>query len=159
MSKQQPTRPTFLARAADAACSAGAFHLALAQRAARRVVGIGGGFAGATCARTLKHLDPRLVVTLVEPSTTYTACPFNHEVIGGIRELRDQEFTYDKLAGNGIELAKLAVTGIDPQAHAVTTSEGTRISYDRLVLAPAIDLCWDALPGYCAAAAERMPHA
>jgi sulfide dehydrogenase [flavocytochrome c] flavoprotein subunit len=70
MSKQQPTRPTFLA---GAACSAGAFHPALAQRAARRVVVIGGGFAGATCARTLKRLDPRLVVTLVEPSTT---CPF-----------------------------------------------------------------------------------
>jgi len=80
-------------------------------------------------------------------------------VIGGIRELRYQEFTYDKLAGNGIELAKLAVTGIDPQAHAVTASEGTRISYDRLVLAPGIDLRWDALPGYGAAATERMPHA
>jgi NADPH-dependent 2,4-dienoyl-CoA reductase/sulfur reductase-like enzyme len=53
----------------------------------------------------------------------------------------------------------LAVTGIDPQARAVTTSEGTRISYDRLVLAPGIDLRWDALPGYGAAAAERMPHA
>jgi sulfide dehydrogenase [flavocytochrome c] flavoprotein chain len=159
MSKQQPTRRTFLARAAGAACSAGAFRPALAQRAARRVVVIGGGFAGATCARTLKRLDPRLVVTLVEPSTTYTACPFSNEVIGGIRELRDQEFTYDKLAGNGIELAKLVVTGIDPQARAVTTSEGTRISYDRLVLAPGIDLRWDALPGYGAAAAERMPHA
>ena len=73
MSKQQPTRRTFLARAAGAACSAGTFHPALAQRAARRVVVIGGGFAGATCARTLKRLDPRLVVTLVEPSTT---CPF-----------------------------------------------------------------------------------
>jgi len=46
------------------------------------------------------------------------------KVIGGIRELRDQEFTYDKLAGNGIELAKLAVTGIDPQARAVTMSGG-----------------------------------
>ena len=44
MSKQQPTRRTFLARAAGAACSAGAFHPALAQRAARRVVVIGGGF-------------------------------------------------------------------------------------------------------------------
>ena len=43
-----------------------------------------------------QRLDPRLVVTLVEPSTTYTACPFSNEVIGGIRELRDQEFTMTK---------------------------------------------------------------
>ena len=60
MSKQQPTRRTFLARAVGVACSAGAFHPALAQRAARRVVVIGGGFADATCARTLKRFEPRL---------------------------------------------------------------------------------------------------
>ena len=142
-----------------AAGAAGPLRPAFAQGAAGRVVVIGGGFAGATCARTLKRLDPRLFVTLVEPNTTYTACPFSNEVIAGLRDLRDQEFTYDKLAGNGIELARLAVTGIDPQARAVMMSEGTRVSYDRLVLAPGIDLRWDALPGYGEAAAERMPHA
>ena len=31
--------------------------------------------------------------------------------------------------------------------------------YDRLVLAPGIDIRWDGLPGYNEAAAERMPHA
>ena len=41
---------------------------ALAQGPPARVVVIGGGFAGATCARALKRLDPRLVVTLVEPN-------------------------------------------------------------------------------------------
>ena len=120
---------------------------------------IGGGFAGATCARTLKRLDSRLAVTLVEPSAVFIACPFSNEVIAGLRDLRDQEFTYDKFAGDGIELARMAATGIDPQARAVTLSEGTRLSYDRLVLAPGIDLRWDALPGYSEAAAERMPHA
>jgi len=130
-----------------AAGAAGPLRPAFAQGAAGRVVVIGGGFAGATCARTLKRLDPRLFVTLVEPNTTYTACPFSNEVIAGLRDLRDQEFTYDKLAGNGIELARLAVTGIDPQARAVMMSEGTRVSYDRLVLAPGIDLRWDAFAG------------
>ena len=32
-------------------------------------------------------------------------------------------------------------------------------NYDRLVLAPGIDIRWDGLPGYTEAAAERMPHA
>jgi NADPH-dependent 2,4-dienoyl-CoA reductase/sulfur reductase-like enzyme len=41
----------------------------------------------------------------------------------------------------------------------VTLADGTRLLYDRLVLAPGIDIRWGALPGYDEAAAERMPHA
>ena len=37
-----------------------------ARKAPPRVVVIGGGFAGATCARALKRIDPRIAVTLVE---------------------------------------------------------------------------------------------
>ena len=44
---------------------------ALAQSAAARVVVIGGGFAGATCARALKRLAPPLAVTLVEANAGY----------------------------------------------------------------------------------------
>src|SRR5947209_10363224 len=38
-------------------------------------------------------------------------------------------------------------------------ASGTRLNYDRLVLAPGIDLRWDGLPGYTEAAADLMPHA
>ena len=41
----------------------------------------------------------------------------------------------------------------------VTLTNNARLPYDRLVLAPGIDIRWDALPGYTEAAAERMPHA
>ena len=50
-------------------------------------------------------------------------------------------------------------TGVDAGARAVTLSNGARLPYDRLVLAPGIDIRWDGLPGYTEAAAERMPHA
>ena len=36
---------------------------------------------------------------------------------------------------------------------------GTRLNYDRLILAPGIDIRWGALRGYTEAAAEEMPHA
>src|SRR5690242_20212688 len=88
---------------------------ALAQDAAARVVVIGGGFAGATCARTLKRLDPRLTVTLVEPNAEYAACPFSNLVIAGLRHLRDQQFGYDKLRTAGVELAALSAVAVDPQ--------------------------------------------
>ena len=63
---------------------------------------VGGGFAGATAARALKQADPRIAVTLVEASRTFTACPFSNLVIGGLRELNAQQFGYDKVAADGV---------------------------------------------------------
>jgi sulfide dehydrogenase [flavocytochrome c] flavoprotein subunit len=159
MAGGRSTRRDFLKRAALAACAPLLLRPALAQGSAGRVVVIGGGFAGATCARALKRLDPRLAVTLVEQNATFTACPFSNEVIAGARDLRAQEFNYEELAAAGVALVLLMATGVDPQARVVTLADGTRLSYDRLVMAPGIDLRWDALPGYSEIAAEKMPHA
>jgi sulfide dehydrogenase [flavocytochrome c] flavoprotein subunit len=159
MTGGRSTRRDFLKRAALAACAPLPFGPARAQGSVGRVVVIGGGFAGATCAGSLKRLDPRLSVTLVEQNARFTACPFSNEVIAGLRDLRDLEFAYDTLAGRGVDLARLTATGVDPQARTVSLAGGTRLSYDRLVVAPGIDLRWDALPGYSEAAAEKMPHA
>jgi sulfide dehydrogenase [flavocytochrome c] flavoprotein chain len=132
---------------------------ALAQGAAGRVVVIGGGFAGASCARALKALDARINVTLVEASRTFTACPFSNLVIAGLRELTAQQFGYDKVAAAGVTVAFTAASAVDPQAKSVTLADGNRLAYDRLVLAPGIDIRWDGLPGYDEAAANVMPHA
>src|SRR3954447_4623145 len=132
---------------------------ALAQGAAGRVVVIGGGFAGASCARALKALDARINVTLVEASRTFTACPFSNLVIAGVRELTAQQFGYDKVAAAGIIMAFSMASAVDPQAKSVTLADGNRLAYDRLVLAPSIDIRWDGLPGYDEAAANVMPHA
>jgi len=132
---------------------------ALAQNAPGRVVVVGGGFAGATCARTLKRLDPRIAVTLVEANQIFTACPFSNEVIAGLRDIKAQQFDYKKIADDKVAVSFEPATAVDPQARTVTLSGGIRLPYDRLVLAPGIDLRWDSLPGYTEAAAERMPHA
>ena len=132
---------------------------ALAQGAAGRVVVIGGGFAGASCARALKALDARISVTLVEASRTFTACPFSNLVIAGMRELTAQQFGYDKVAAAGVTMAFSTASAVDPQAKSVSLADGNRLAYDRLVLAPGIDIRWDGLPGYDEAAANVMPHA
>jgi sulfide dehydrogenase [flavocytochrome c] flavoprotein subunit len=132
---------------------------ARAQRAAPRVVVIGGGFAGASCARALRQVDPKLAVTLVEASPTFTACPFSNAVIGGLRELTAQQFTYERVAADGIGVVHGTATAVDAQARAVTLADGKRLPYDRLVLAPGIDIRWGALPGYDEAAAAQLPHA
>jgi NADPH-dependent 2,4-dienoyl-CoA reductase/sulfur reductase-like enzyme len=132
---------------------------ALAQGAAGRVVVIGGGFAGASCARALKALDARINVTLVEASRTFIACPFSNLVIAGMRELTAQQFGYDKVAAASVTMAFSSASAVDPQAKSVTLADGNRLAYDRLVLAPGIDIRWDGLPGYDEAAANVMPHA
>ena len=129
-----------------------------AQSAARIVV-VGGGFGGASCARALKQIDPKLQVTLVEPNRTFTACPFSNTVIAGLRSIEQQQFTYDRIAADGVTVIAHAATRIDPQARTAGLADGTSLAYDRLVLAPGIDLRFDALPGYDEAAAAKMPHA
>jgi NADPH-dependent 2,4-dienoyl-CoA reductase/sulfur reductase-like enzyme len=131
----------------------------VAQRAGQRVVVVGGGFGGASCARALRHADARLAVTLVEASGTFTACPFSNAVIGGLRELPAQQFTYDRVAADGITLVRATATAVDAQSRSVTLADGARLPYDRLVLAPGIDFRWGALPGYDEAAAAQLPHA
>src|ERR1700716_2794865 len=129
-----------------------------AQSVARIVV-IGGGFGGASCARALRQIDPKLLVTLIEPHRTFTACPFSNEVIAGLREIEAQQFTYDRIVAEGVTVIAQAAVRIDPQTRIVGLADGQSLPYDRLVLAPGIDLRFDALPGYDEAAAERMPHA
>ena len=132
---------------------------ALAQGAGPRVVVIGGGFAGATAARFVKQANRDITVTLVETNPTFTACPFSNGVIAGLRELRAQQFNYERLAGTGVTLAFQPATAVDAQARRVSLNGGTQLPYDRLVMAPGVDLRFDGLPGYTEAAAQEMPHA
>jgi sulfide dehydrogenase [flavocytochrome c] flavoprotein subunit len=129
-----------------------------AQSAARIVV-IGGGFAGASCARALRKIASRLRVTLVEPNRIFTACPFSNEVIAGLREIEAQQFGYEKIAADGVTVVAQAATKVDPQTRIVGLADGTSLPYDRLVLAPGIDMRFDALPGYDETSATKMPHA
>ncbi|MCJ9733361.1 FAD/NAD(P)-binding oxidoreductase, partial [Bradyrhizobium sp. PRIMUS42] len=124
-----------------------------------RIVVVGGGFGGAACARALKRADARLQVTLIEPNKTFISCPLSNAVIAGLRKMEAQQFGYDKLTAEGIGVVAQAATAIDTQKRSVTTADGTAFGYDRLVLSPGIDFHLESLPGYDAAAAEKMPHA
>jgi sulfide dehydrogenase [flavocytochrome c] flavoprotein chain len=133
-------------------------HLAGAQ-AAPRVVILGGGFAGASCARALREADSRIAITLVEAQRIYTAPPLSNGVLGGLRDLAAQQFGYDRIAAAGITVAIATATGVNPQARTVTLSTGDTLAYDRLVVAPGIALKFDSLPGYSEAVAAQLPHA
>ena len=154
------TRRRFLELGVAATASVAVFPLPTsAQGAAPRVVVVGGGFAGASCARALRRVDPRIAVTLVEANATFTACPFSNGVIAGLRELSAQQFTYERVAADGITIVRQLAIAVDVPGKVVTLVDGKRLPYDRLVLGPGIDIRWGALPGYEEPAAAQMPHA
>jgi len=132
--------------------------VASAQGAAKVVV-VGGGFAGVACARAVVRLDASLQVTLVTGGKTYSACPFSNSVIAGLREPTQQEFSYDKVAAAGVRVVPEAATAVDPVGRTVTLAGGDKLPYDRLAIAPGVEMNWKAIAGYTETAAEKMPHA
>ena len=159
MDATRPLTRRDVARGVAASVAAAALPCPSFAQATAHIVVIGGGFGGASCARALRQLDPKLQVSLIEPNQTFTACPFSNEVIAGMRDLPAQQFSYDGIAARGVTVIPQAAAKVDPQARAVTLADGNSLSYDRLVLSPGIDLRFDALPGYDEAASAKMPHA
>jgi len=133
-------------------------HSSWAQ-ATGRIVIVGGGFGGATCARYLRRLAPGLDVSLIDPNDAFVTCPFSNTVIAGINDLDYVTHGYDGLRGAGVTVIKDSVTAIDPDAGNVRLAGGDAVPYDRLVVSPGIDFKWGAIEGYDEAAAEIMPHA
>ncbi len=129
------------------------------RAAGMRVVIVGGGFAGATCAKYIRRYDGDIAVTLIEPSARYITCPFSNWVLGGLRSMDQITHSYDGLKARNINVVPDQVEAIDPVKQQVTLSNGDKVDYDRLVVAPGIDFKWGSIEGYNEAAAETIPHA
>jgi NADPH-dependent 2,4-dienoyl-CoA reductase/sulfur reductase-like enzyme len=129
------------------------------RAAAARVVVIGGGPGGTTMARYLKAEAPQLQVTLIEAHPQHTTCFYSNLYLGGLVTFEAITHGYDALRSLGVEVVQDRAAAVDPVARKVTLAGGGEQAYDRLVLAPGIDLRWGAIAGYDEAAAQLMPHA
>jgi NADPH-dependent 2,4-dienoyl-CoA reductase/sulfur reductase-like enzyme len=145
--------------------TAAALLTALRPRSARgqakaRVVVIGGGIGGATVAKYLALNSPIVDVTLVEPQQTYATCFFSNLYLAGLRPFASLAHGYEALGKRyGISVVHETAETIDTRARTVTLSSGSKLAYDRLVVAPGIAFREGALRGYDAAAMEVIPHA
>jgi len=147
-----------------AACAAagaltGPFRLARAQNAARVIV-IGGGYSGATCAKYIRRWAPDIEVTLIERAREFISCPLSNLVLGGTRTLAALTLNYDGLRKHGVKVVTGDAVAIDPVTRSVRLAGGETLAYDRLVIAPGIDPVYDTLPGLKSADAQnRVLHA
>lgn len=145
------------------AALAGAATLALPAvlraQAKPRLVVIGGGPAGATVARYVaKDANGAIDVTLVEPLKTFVTCFHSNLYLGDFRSWDSIGHDY-KLAAAGVKKVDQTASAIDRDKKEVRLADGSVLPYDRLVVAPGIDIDYGSVPGWSEAAAEIMPHA
>lgn len=109
-----------------------------------RVIILGGGYAGLSCAlRLAGRARGRVSITLVNASEHFVERIRLHQQAVGqrlvVRELRSM------LVGTGISLKVGRVTGIDPRGEVLV--EGERLPFDRLVVALGSQVDRDTVPG------------
>jgi NADPH-dependent 2,4-dienoyl-CoA reductase/sulfur reductase-like enzyme len=106
-----------------------------------KIVVIGGGMAGTTAAKFLRLWGGTGVqVTLIEPNATYYSNIFSNMVLTGERSLSQLAFTYSTLKSKyGVVVKNVSATAIDPVNKVVSLSDGSKESYNRLIVARGID--------------------
>ena len=134
---------------------------AVLGQAKPRVVVIGGGPGGATAAKYIaKDSQGKIEVVLVEPKKEFTTCFHSNLYLGDFKKFGEITHTYDKLASaHGVKLNHQMASAIDRAKKQVVLADGSRLSYDRLIVAPGISLKYDSVPGWGKEHEKVMPHA
>ena len=98
-----------------------------------------------------KDLKGAVEVTLIEPQKNFTTCFFSNIHLGGYRSFQSITHNYNKVRKEGVKVVHEAAASIDRDKKQVVLAGGKRVSYDRLVVAPGIDIKFDSVPGYWSA--------
>ncbi|MBK9114565.1 MAG: FAD-dependent oxidoreductase [Betaproteobacteria bacterium] len=131
------------------------------SRAGAKVVVIGAGYGGATCAKYLRMWsNGALDVTLVEANRVFVSCPLSNLVLGGSKQIADLTVGYDGLVKRGVNVILETATVVDPVRQTVRLRDQRELPYDRLVLAPGIEFMFDQVQGLGTADAQaKILHA
>jgi NADPH-dependent 2,4-dienoyl-CoA reductase/sulfur reductase-like enzyme len=104
--------------------------------------------------------SPDIDVTLVEPHRQFVSCPLSNRVLAGTWQLGDIVRPYDGLARYGVKIIHDHAREVDTVKQVVALGSGRLLPYDRLVVAPGIELLYDNIPGLRdPATRSTIPHA
>lgn len=112
-----------------------------------QIVIVGGGTAGMTVAAQLRELENPPDVAIIEPSDTHYYQPIWTLVGAGVFDREISERPMAEFIPEGATWIQEAAVTFQPDDNTVVTDEDTTVSYDYLVVAPGLQLDWEALPG------------
>jgi len=108
---------------------------------------IGGGSAGIALAASLLRREGGLQITLIEPSDKHYYQPGFTLVGAGVFTMPQLRRDTAALIPRGVQWIQAAVSNFLPGQQQVVLDNGTRLSYERLVVCAGLKLNWAAIEG------------
>ena len=108
---------------------------------------IGGGNAGISAASQLLRKQSGLDIAIVEPSEQHYYQPAWTLVGAGVYDIKDTERTEASVMPKGVTWIKERAQSFEPESNRVILGNGVVLTYDYLVVAPGIQINWDAVIG------------
>ncbi|MCX7649040.1 MAG: NAD(P)/FAD-dependent oxidoreductase [Flavobacteriales bacterium] len=108
---------------------------------------IGGGNAGISLSAYLKRHQPKLNISIVEPSERHYYQPAWTLVGGGVYDIQKTVKREADVIPKGVEWIRDYCESFDPENNQVSLRNGEKVSYDYLVVCPGIQLNWSEIKG------------
>ena len=112
-----------------------------------QVLIVGGGNAGISTAAQLLRKRKNLQVAIIEPSDKHYYQPAWTLVGAGVFDINKTIRSEASVMPQNVTWIKEAAAYFDPEKNTVITASGNVYSYDYLIVAPGIQLNWDAVKG------------
>ncbi|WP_434771753.1 TIGR01244 family sulfur transferase [Pseudomonas entomophila] len=111
------------------------------------VVIVGAGAGGLSACASLLKRRKSLNLCLVDPATSHYYQPGWTLVGAGVFKQEVTERSMASLIPSGVTWEKASVTTFEPECNRVELDNGRLLTYDALIVAPGIELDWEAIPG------------
>ncbi|NPA32500.1 MAG: FAD-dependent oxidoreductase [Aquificae bacterium] len=126
------------------ACAAKSANSMLPPSKGKRIVIVGGGWAGVTAAKYIRKEIPDSEVVLIEQRKLFMSCPISNIWLAGLVDLEFLMHDFLTPASKyGYTFINATVTDVDREKRRVYTDQGY-VEYDYLILAPGIRYNYEA---------------
>lgn len=113
----------------------------------QNILVVGGGNAGISVAARLLIKNKNMDIAIIDPADKHYYQPAWTLVGGGVFDINKTERSEVSVIPKGAKWIKQKISGFAPEENAVMLENGDRVTYDYLIVAPGIQLNWNAVKG------------